>query len=287
LVLSSNLTHIYHTKQNHAMSTQYAPGIGSPSIIKTVGQTFSTDDIGVTTWTCRYYVASKEDYHNAGAEAPVEGLVETNRQGTDQKGLGEDGGKEGMIVTVTYEGIVDDSFAGINNARIEFDASFGEEPLEAHPDWLDIKVLFDGEHDEETGKVTFRETLTDTADVTRVAGIASAYGLSATVNPSTGKKELKNPLFGEETFLSLGAVFRRTYAVSEIPDYILNLIGTVYPKLPKEFKNLDLPGGERNWMQQPFKLTRRGGAYVITDEWLQSPIGGWNEALYRSLTAAR
>ena len=90
-------------------------------------------------------------------------------------------------------------------------------------------------------------------------------------------------MFGEETFLSLGAVFRRTYAVSKVPDYIINTIGTVYEKLPDEFGSLDLPSGKRNWMQQPFKLTRRGGAYVITDELLQSPIGGWNEVLYRRL----
>lgn len=109
------------------------------------------------------------------------------------------------------------------------------------------------------------------------------FGLEAADVAFNGTQEVKNPMFGEETFLSLGAVFRRTYAVSEIPDYIVNLIGTVYQKLPNEFRNLDLPSGERNWMQQPFKLSRRGGAYVITDEWLQSPIGGWNEPLYRAL----
>lgn len=249
-------------------------------IIKTVGQSFSTDDIGVTTWTCKYYVASKDDYHKAGADPPVAGLVEISRDGQDQKGMGEDGGKEGMIVTVTYEGIVDSNFAGIGNARVELDASYGEETLLSHPDWLSIKVLFDGEYDEESGRLRFSETLTDTDSVTRVGGIESAYGLSSTVN-ADGERELKNPLFGEETYLTLGAIFRRTYAVSEIPDDILNKVGSVVDALPDEFAAADL--ASRNWMQQPFKISRRGGAFVITDELLQSPIGGWNEALYRGI----
>jgi len=269
-----NFQHTYHKTTYHTMS----------DIIKTVGQTFSTDDIGVTTWTCRYYVASKDDYHNAGADAPVDGLVETNRQGSDQKGLGEDGGKEGMIVTVTYEGIVDNRYAGIQNARIEFDASYTEEPLEAHPQWFLLKKVFQASYDEEGGKVVFPESLPKDVKVGNSSvDVAGTFGLRAIKNVETGETFVKNPMFGEETFLSLGAVFRRTYAVGEIPDYIVNLIGTVYDKLPNEFRSLDLPSGKRNWMQQPFKLSRRGGAYVITDEWLQSPIGGWNEILYRRL----
>lgn len=251
-----------------------------PEIIKTIGQSFSTDDIGVTTWTCRYYVASKDDYHKAGAAAPVEGLVETNREGQDQRGMGEDGGKEGMIVTVTYEGIVDQNLAGIQNARIEFDSSYTEEPLEAHPMWFLLKKVFQASYDEEGGKVVFPETLpSDSAGV----DVAQTFGLRAIRDTQTGDEFVKNPMFGEETFLSLGAVFRRTYAVDKIPAYIINTIGTVYDKLPDEFGSLDLPSGKRNWMQQPFKLSRRGGAYVITDELLQSPIGGWNEILYRRL----
>ncbi len=249
-------------------------------IIKTVGQTFSTDDIGVTTWTCRYYVASQDNYHKAGEDAPVPGLVETNRQGTDQKGMGDGGGKEGMIVTVTYEGIVDQKYAGIENARIEFDASYTEEPLEAHPMWFLLKKVFQASYDEEGGKVVFPEKLpNDSAGV----DVAGTFGLRSIINKESGEEFVKNPMFGEETFLSLGAVFRRTYAVDKIPPYIINTIGTVYEKLPDEFGSLDLPSGKRNWMQQPFKLSRRGGAYVITDELLQSPIGGWNEILYRRL----
>jgi len=240
-------------------------------IIKTVGQTFSTDDIGVTTWTCRYYVASKDDYHKAGADAPIDGLIETNRQGNDQKGLGEDGGKEGMIVTVTYEGIVDLKFAGVDNARVEFDASYTEEPLEAHPDWINIRDIFQGRYDDEAGKVVFPQTLPASSRVD-----AFDYGLS--FDKSSGGDELKNPMFGEETFLSLGAVFRRTYAATGIPDHVISLIGKVHESLPSEYKNLDSP--DRNWLQQPFKISRRGGAYIVVDELLQSPIGGWNKALY-------
>ena len=110
-------------------------------IIKTIGQSFSTDDIGVTTWTCRYYVAAATDYHKAGEEPPVSGLVETSREGQDQRGMGEGDGKEGMIVSVTYEGIVEPKYAGIQNARIEFDASYTEEPLESHPQWFLLKKV--------------------------------------------------------------------------------------------------------------------------------------------------
>jgi len=58
-------------------------------------------------------------------------------------------------------------------------------------------------------------------------------------------------------------------------------VGSVVDALPDEFAAADL--ASRNWMQQPFKISRRGGAFVITDELLQSPIGGWNEALYRGI----
>lgn len=72
--------------------------------IKSTGQSFSTDDIGVTTWRCSYYVASEADYHTAGETPPAEGLVEVSREGRDKVGLGEGDGKEGMMIDVTYEG---------------------------------------------------------------------------------------------------------------------------------------------------------------------------------------
>lgn len=245
-----------------------------PEIIKTIGQSFSTDDIGITTWTCRYYVSSKDDYHKAGETAPVDGLVETNREGQDQRGMGEDGGKEGMIITVTYEGIVDLKYAGYQNARVEFDQSYTEEPLQAHPNWLQISEQFSGRVDEESGRVVFDETIPGNDPFTTPD---AKYGLGAGIETENGR-EFKNPLFGEETYLSLGAVFRRTYAATGIPENVIELIGQVRDKLPDEYGNLDTPG--RNWLQQPFKISRRGGAYIVTDELLQSPPGGWNKALY-------
>lgn len=243
--------------------------------IKSTGQSFSTDDIGVTTWRCSYYVASEADYHTAGETPPADGLVEVSREGRDKVGLGEGDGKEGMMIDVTYEGIISNDHAGVDNARVEIDASYSEEILTSHPNWLSIKENFLGRYDEETGRVVFTETIPFDA---QGAINRTTWGLGG---PATGSRDdlQKNPMFGEETYLLQGVVFRRTWATNKLPAELIAATGKIQEALPAPYSDIGEDEG-RNWIQQPPKIQRRGGCFVVTDELLQSGLTPWNEQLY-------
>lgn len=230
------------------------------------GQTGRREQTGIVTWTIPWFVDSTDDVFTVGQDAPVEGLREIDRVWTGLEGTGDEG-QEGLRVDITYEGYVGDDIEA-ETAVYEYDGSFSEEKLNAHPEWLEIAELYSGEYDEESNTIRFPETLDRLPkDLT--------FGLKLFANED-GK--IKNPLFGLETFLAFSVIFRQTYIAEEVDEDLLLNVGVTVDELPAGFPT---PSG-RNWLFMPPKVFQRGDFFEITEELALSPIGGtWPESIYK------
>ena len=202
------------------------------------------DDTDLLSISVPFYAPNEGAVLEVGKEPPL-GLAEVGREWDDIEGL------EGFQVTVNYEGFEDGRDEG--GESIEFDPSFAEEPIEAHPRFLELKNRYGGTLDDK-GKVQWNET----------------YTPSDSALSSGGAKEKKNPLFGVSTYLALKSVFRRTYTVREFPKEAFDNIGEIVEELPDDFPT---PSG-RNWLRLPSKISKRGNVYQISEELILSPPGG-------------
>jgi hypothetical protein len=89
-----------------------------------------------------------------------------------------------------------------------------------------------------------------------------------------------SPVYGTTDFLSYTCVYRQTKTVRAIPATIFEDIGTIIGDPP--FKNLEDPAAndDRTWLYLAPKVSTRGNAFQIVQEWMLSGAGGWLEAIY-------
>lgn len=218
------------------------------------GQTGNREETGLVSWTVPWYVESLSDIFSVGGEPPLAGLIEVGRTWSQIEGAG-------VQVDITYEGYVGDDIES-EPATYDWDASFREEKLNFHPDWLAIKEIYEGSYDAESGKISFPEVLSE-----------AKSKLSGGGNQS--KK--KNPLHGLDDFLVFHTVFRKTYISDNVPSELLSNIGTIVDDLPSGFST---PAG-RDWLVMPPKISQRGDVFEITEQLLLSPVGGgWPPQIY-------
>jgi hypothetical protein len=139
-----------------------------------------------------------------------------------------------------------------------------EDPIQTHPffDTLKTRYAWDA------AKEQFAETLPESSgEQTALSG--------------SGKKPKKNPMFGVDNWLVVGAVFRKTYAAKAIPATILRGIGTIVDK-PPGIEQFKIPGAakKRNWLKMAPKIKRKGNAVEITEEYMLSGPNGWLRDVY-------
>lgn len=209
------------------------------------------DDTDLISVTVPFYAPTEADILTLELEPPF-GLEEVSRDWDDVEGMA------GFIVSITFEGFEDGRDDG--KVAIDFDPSFGEEPIESHPAFLRLKDTYGGTVDDK-GKVKWDEELKNVND------------------PLAGRQneDTKNPMFGISTYLALKTVFRKTYTVRELPDNLLEEYGELTDELSEDFPT---PSG-RNWLLLPPKISKRGNVFQVTEERMLSPIGGkWAEGVH-------
>ena len=171
----------------------------------------------------------------------------------------------GFKVTLHYEGVTPEfTFDNPEQVTFELDTSMAEDPIQTHPFFETLKTRYAWD----AAKEQFAETLPETSgEQTALSG--------------SGKKAKKNPMFGVDNWLVVGAVFRKTYAARTIPSGILRGIGTVVDK-PPGIEQFKIPGAakKRNWLKLAPKLKRKGNAVEITEEYMLSGPNGWLRDVY-------
>lgn len=171
----------------------------------------------------------------------------------------EEGGYE---VTVHYEGL-DGKEPADDQITFEFDISMSDDPIEAHPNFDTIAEKYGWDEVERSFPKFPPEQTSE----------GNALGKKS--------KAKKNPLYGTESYLAVGAVFRKTYAVRAIPAGLLHGIGGIVSR-PPDIGQFRMPatGSKRNWLKLAPKIRRRGNSVEITEEWMLSGPNGWNQDIY-------
>lgn len=172
--------------------------------------------------------------------------------------------KDGMaIYTYSYEGATREFAFSDEHIAFELDMTMSEEPIETHPNFAAIKRKYGWN----PLKRTFPEFMPQSS--------GGNGGLSG------NKKGKKNELLGTDGYLSVGAVFRKVYVRREIPNQILRGIGSVVDR-PPGIEAFNIPGvaRSRNWLKLAPKISKRGNAVHIAEEWMLSGPRGWNKDIY-------
>ena len=166
-------------------------------------------------------------------------------------------------VVLHFEGVPAE-YNNDDNVTFELDASMNEDPIQTHPYFDALKVRYRWD----AVKEQFSETL-------------SASGGQQTALSGSSQKTRKNPLFGVENWLVVGAVFRKTYSAKTIPSGLLRGIGTIVDKPPgiEQFK-IPSAAKKRNWLKLAPKIKRKGNAVEITEEYMLSGPNGWIRDVY-------
>jgi hypothetical protein len=173
-------------------------------------------------------------------------------------------------ISYNYEGKPADSPQEPTDEQtlFELDTSMAEEPIETHPAFAELKKLYGWDQSERR----FAEMLSETPGGTNALSSAN------------NQKNKKNPLFGTDSWLVVGAIFRRTRALTSIPGDALTGIGTIV-KSPPNIGQFRLPTEgtkRRNWLKLSPKLSRRGNSVQCSEEWMMSGPNGWLEPVYSS-----
>jgi hypothetical protein len=202
----------------------------------------------------RYRLLSESGFLEALRDAPAIGLPLVGVQYAIQNGRAE--------IDYAYEGI-DPSLADPSElTTYELDTSMSEDSIKTHPSFAKLKKIY-GWDDE---KEQFPEFLPDSA------GADNALQASGT------STQQKSDLAGADSYLSVGAIYRITYAARSMPAGLLRGIGTIVT--PPGIGRFSIDAGQRNWLKLAPKVRLRGNCLEITEEYMLSGPRGWNTDVY-------
>lgn len=176
----------------------------------------------------------------------------------------------------SFEGLqtTDFGFDNGDDKTFEVDVAMREEPIETHPD-------FDTLRDKYGWDATRKEFFPNIPADNSQAGLAAAADRS---------KRATSPMYGVTSYLVPGITYRLSYTRKTVPSGILDNIGTIDnpPGLSKfpELQKL-LSASTRNWLKLAPKITQRGTAVTITEEWLLSGVRGVNKDIYGKSALSR
>lgn len=153
---------------------------------------------------------------------------------------------------VEYKGL-DPAFGeGLPDPIYELDRSSAADPIDSHPDWVDI-VDAAGGYDNVGKKV-----------ITDEDGVFRAFGINAT-----------GGFRGVQSYLNFGATWTKSSVQLNEPSSTGNLGSIQNPEGP----NPTL-GGSANWLYAGLRYLKEGGIYRVQKTWLASGPKGWNTVVY-------
>ena len=175
-----------------------------------------------------------------------------------------------MTVRWLYEGLGEDYGSGSLKEIYEFDASFDEVPIKAHPDFK--RWIAEGYGSQDAfGNVYWYPDLAMLKNQSGT-GLGGAGG--------DGAKK-RNPMLGVEAYAVMGGVWRQSYATKKLPGGMFTRTGSIVGSPPGPVPSV--PKG-RNWLKAPGRARFRGNAWEVTQEWMLSGLGGWNYLVYNGKT---
>ncbi len=170
-------------------------------------------------------------------------------------------GKSGKFyrVTYTYEGFLN----SLPEPVYSLSSSLSEEPIELHPDFLDIA----GTPSAPLNGAIFVDPETNLITTDNAKGVFREF--LATIGGAANLKA------GIESYLSPGATWTEIYFATSRPTDLGSLGERDSPSGPQPSF-----GSGRDWLYSGCEYTRRGYIYEIRKTWLLSGRTGWDEDIY-------
>lgn len=228
------------------------------------GARVNFDRTGAVSVIVPYEVHSVQDTATFTPPDPPFNLPITNRSAEEME-VGT------WRLELTYEGTVDN--AGVNfedatNFEVELDGSMQQDSIKSHPYFEWLKKRYGWESLVENGG-NFGFPM-------YVPGSAG----SATALSGQSQRLRVSPLYGADSYLVAGAVFRLSFTRQRVPDSILDDVGEVVD-IPPGWGLLGLPRPRgRNWLKLAPKVRKQGNASRVALEYQLSGPRGINRDVY-------
>jgi hypothetical protein len=162
-----------------------------------------------------------------------------------------------VVVKYNYEGIDDNYTFGVDAISYELDSSMEDEPIETHPA---IKLLI-ANYGYDPDNKQFPQYIAATGN----GGAALSGGQ---------QKQKANPLFGTESWRTVGVIFRVTYCVKVVPQSAYRAWGTLISR-PDGLDRINMPDQPtRPWLRLNAKISRKGNACNVSEEAMLGKPGG-------------
>lgn len=211
-------------------------------MIRIKGVRFSVDRRGLFSGAATYLCDGLDEAVGGTLPNPFGSVTEVGRNGGDW-----DVDEEKWIVTANFEGLVNEPRA--DQEEYTLDAEFSEEPIESHPQFLQLKSTYNG-YTRADGTTEWPETASASAQ--------TGTGLSK------GRKGVdKNPMFGVTSYPAMRMIATHSSIKRALGSSIYGRVGRVLNSLPAGF---DEPGG-RQWLIMPPLVRRRGDVWDVTERY--------------------
>lgn len=175
---------------------------------------------------------------------------------------------------LTYEGLVEQPKAGDGTSiEVEFDGNMAQDPIKSHPTFDKLKEKYGW--NESGNDKGFPE---DMPEVNK--GSQSAHSGDAA-------KKKKSSVYGVDSWLVAEGVFRATYTLRAAPQGLLTNVGKAVAT-PRFWSliGLQVPPG-RDWLKVMPKISVKGNAVRITEEYRLSGPNGVNKDIYNFRQVSR
>ena len=211
-----------------------------------IGERRSIDRTGLERIVRRVYFGSYD-----AAVAGVYGEVGGEYDGALFVGGGGSGDESGSwVCDFNYEKVVSGDNASDDIGLVEeLDYSMKQDPISSHPRFAEIRAAYPWD---EVAKA-FKDKLASGQD---------------------------SPVYGTTDYLNFSCVYRQTRTLSKVPGAIFGNIGAIDDNVPFVRMNDPASADDRTWLYLAPKISSRGNAFVVAQEWMLSGPGGWNEDIY-------
>lgn len=219
------------------------------------GGRYKRQRTGLITMSTVWVVHTEEELDTFTPVAPY-GLLMVDRDG-EEIDAGE------WKLTLTYEGLSGDGVTDLDNAsadvlEVELDGSMSQDTLKSHLNWEYIGKKY--------GWNSTKEEFSPTMPQQTGTGTGPAK---------------RNELYGADSYLAVGAVFRVKFATRNAPASVLAKIGEIFEIPPRyELLKLPRPDARRNWLKLAPKVGSKGRDAEVALEFMLSGPNGWNRDVY-------
>ncbi len=165
-------------------------------------------------------------------------------------------GKGSHTFIYTHDGKLDPQDG--KEAYCELEGTDSDKAIETHPKFLDLVSKYGGSYNADGSFAGFPKTM-------------------------PGDAKTKNPLYGTDSYISIGWVWTLNYTAPELPESVYKSAGCIDQPQGLDGQMPPELDGVRNWLRLAPRCTWRGNVWTIAERWQASGREGANKDVYQAI----